>query len=108
MTPDQRIDDLEFRLVRYHEWLVASIEQRDRLGIDAAWGVAGVVNSLVAAGLVVWLMYSFLGVDSTLKQIAIGLAAWSAHVAMTIYTNDKRMKEIDRFSSLPDWEWNPR
>lgn len=108
MNTDQHIDDLEYRLDRYHEWLVASIEQRDRLAIDAAWGITGAVNGLVAAGLVAWFCYSFIGVDTTLKQIGLGFAAWAANFAMVAYTNGQRMKEVDRFHKLPDWEWRQR
>ena len=36
MTADERIDNLEYRLEQYHEWLVDSIQQRDRLALDAA------------------------------------------------------------------------
>ena len=33
MTPDRRIDDLELRLDKYHEWLEASVEQRLERGV---------------------------------------------------------------------------
>ena len=35
----QKIEDLEHRLDKYHEWLTEAIAQRDRLTLDAAWGV---------------------------------------------------------------------
>lgn len=108
MTPDQRIDDLEWRLSQYHSWLVQSVQERDRLALDAAWGVhfalyynlAVVFFALVLARYAdgwPWWAFVLAGVGLFVGQFAIG-----------IWSNGARMKEVDRLAKLPEWEWKQR
>lgn len=104
MTPDSRIDDLEYRLGRYHEWLVDSIQQRDRLALDAAWGVHfALYYNLVVVFFVIYLA-TYLESASWWVSVGAGVLLFVAQFAIGIWSNDARMKEVDRLAKLPEWE----
>lgn len=106
MTPDQRIDDLENRLDRYHEWLVESIQQRDRLALDAAWGVhyalySNLAVAALAAGYYIAFDQRSWGAFGVIFVVGLLVSQFAIHA----WSNRARMKEVDRLAKLPDWEW---
>jgi hypothetical protein len=103
--PQSRIEDLEYRLARYHEWLERSIQDRDRLALDAAWGVTGTLNSLLAFGGVLATGLLYFKADGWWQETLVWLAAWIVSMGVWIWTNEQRMKEVDRLAKLPTWEW---
>lgn len=99
---EYRIADLELRLVAYHEHLSEVIQQRDRLAIDAAWGVHGSLHSIIAYAAVLGVAYK-LGATGWWWALA-GFVAWAASTAALMHSNAARMKEVDTFLDLPDWK----
>lgn len=108
MSADDRIDDLEWRLRQYHEWLTDSIEQRDRLAIDAAWGVHGALYETVAVLVIFYLYDRFIGWSWTYWYgvLGLGLVVFVVQMLTRIQSNNERMKEVERFAKLPSWDWN--
>jgi hypothetical protein len=97
--------DLELRLAKYHEWLEHAIAERDRLALDAAWGVhAGLYTNGVTAA--IWLtVYNVVGLGGWWQSgLAVGLS-FVAYFAVYSWSNGERMKEVDRLAKLPEWEW---
>ena len=104
-TADQRIDDLEARLSDYHEWLVNSIEARDRLAIDAAWGVHSALYSALGTLAAIYEIHRDIGEKGWLGPLLIVIACTLVPFAIHIWSNNERMKEVDRFAKLPEWTW---
>lgn len=105
MTADQRIDDLELRLSNYHEWLVEAIAERDRLALDAAWGVHYALYSSLATMVVLVGAYIAFDQRSWLVGLCVGVALLIPQFAIHAWSNGARMKEVDRLAKLPEWEW---
>lgn len=106
MTTDQRIDDLEWRLLQYHEWLVASIEERDRLALDAAWGVHNGLFQIIAAVFI--LINAYFAIDAFpwwVVAVVIGLSQFPIQAAIHAWSNKGRMKDMDLLAKLPEWEF---
>jgi len=107
MDAEQRIDELERRLERYHEQLETAIEQRDRFTLQATWGIVkGLIISGVFIGAIVasgrwfpslsWLATAGITIVATiLAVIFAGLIG--------LYL--ERMEEDDagKFWRLPKW-----
>lgn len=108
MTTEQRIDDLEWRLGRYHEWLVQSIQERDRLALDAAWGVHYALYQNIAT--IAILVGSYIAFDRESWWIGGGVvvALFVSQFAIFSWSNGARMKEVDRLAKMPEWEWKSR
>jgi len=105
MDADRRIDDLELRLEKYHEWLVESIQERDRLALDAAWGVHyALYQNISAIGILAGAYIAF-EQRSWVIGIGVGLALLFSQFAIFSWSNGQRMKEVDRLAQLPTWEW---
>lgn len=105
MTAEDRIDDLEARLEKYHEWLKDSIEQRDRLALDAAWGVHYALYSVSVTVGAIFAVHYFLG-DTGWLVGGLTLAALMAiPTAVHLWSNSQRMEEVGRLAKLPEWEW---
>jgi hypothetical protein len=105
VTPDQRISDLESRLDKYHEWLVEAIQERDRLALDAAWGVHyALYQNLTTVGI---LLASYIAFDtkSWWAWIPVAVALFASQFFIHGWSNGQRMKEVERLAKLPDWEW---
>lgn len=102
---DVRLDDLEFRLHKYHEWLTDSIHQRDRLALDAAWGVQEGLIFLIGMAALVWFFDTKFESDNWITTTAFVIAVFVMQIAVLVWTNKRRMKEIDRLAKLPEWEW---
>ncbi|MDF2386577.1 hypothetical protein JMG10_34260 [Nostoc ellipsosporum NOK] len=105
MTPEQRIDDLELRLYKYHEWMKESIERRDRLAMDAAWGVHYSFFSTLALIGAYIITDKFLGLHSWITAALFGFALLPIQFVVYMWSNGLRMKEVDSLAKLPDWEW---
>jgi hypothetical protein len=101
---NSRIENLEYRLAKYHEWLEESIQQRDRLALDAAWGVNCALNALLAFGAVLALGLLYLEIDGWWQEALLGVGAWVLSMGVWIWTNEQRVKEVDRLAKLPPWE----
>jgi hypothetical protein len=100
---EDRIEDLEHRLQTYHDWLVDSIEQRDRLALDAAWGVhyalyLALAQILLFGGL--WYVSDEIG---WVGGIIFGLALFGSQLVVHMWSNGARMKEVERLAILPKW-----
>lgn len=104
MTTEQRISDLEQRLERYHYALAEAIQQRDRLALDAAWGVHLVLYSFAGAGTFFYLSKVYFANLGWLAQTLLGIAFFAAMGAISIWSNNARMKEVERLSKLPEWQ----
>ena len=103
MTTEERINDLEQRLEYYHYALVEAIHQRDRLALDAAWGVHLGLYSLAGAAASIYLTRTYFSDLGWLGQTLIGLGFIAVMGAINMWSNDARMKEIDRLPKLPEW-----
>lgn len=101
----QRIEDLEYRLYNYHYMLAESIAERDRLALDAAWGVHFSLYSTIAAvGIVLTANFVFRDYSWPVG-IGVGVALLVAHGAVHSWSNGERMKDVDKLAKLPEWEW---
>ncbi len=101
----QRIDDLEYRLYKYHEWLMESIAERDRLALDAAWGVHYALYAALALIAAYIATDKYFGFDSWLVRVAFAFAVTLIPIAVHVWSNGARMKEVNRLAKLPEWEW---
>lgn len=99
---NSRLDDLELRLSEYHEWLTESVAQRDRLALDAAWGVEGSVQSLIVVAIGVGALYHY--DPPWWGAVLIGLGMAAANLAVLMWSNARRMKEVERLAELPKWQ----
>lgn len=99
------VADLEYRLNEYHEWLQQSVADRDRLALDAAWGVhAGVCSIAAYLGVFAAAVFGF-GPD---RWWTWGIAVVGGQVAATItyhWSNRHRLRELQRLAKLPEWTW---
>lgn len=105
MTAEDRIDDLERRLERYHEWLVDSIQQRDRLALDAAWGVHYAFYSALGTIAAIYAVHRYVGDSGWVAGFLFVSALTIIPLVIHIWSNGARMKEVDRLAKLPEWEW---
>lgn len=103
MTPEQRIADLELRLDRYHEHLADAIAQRDRLALDAAWGVTCVFAGTIPSTII--LVIAYVMHADTLWWVAAWVASSVIYWAAWARADRMRMKEIDTLAELPEWDW---
>jgi F0F1-type ATP synthase assembly protein I len=103
MTLEDRVHDLECRLTDYHERLEEAVVERDRLAIDAAWGVHSDLHSTVVAFLLFYLFDRFVGWSNWLAIMGLGIAVFAAQMYARIKSNDARMAEVERFAMLPTW-----
>lgn len=104
MTAEERIDDLEWRLSEYHEWLVEAIAERDRLAIYAAWGVHYALYSAIGTVAALYAIHRFVGDSGWLAGILLVVALMTVPMMIHFWSNGARMKEVDRFAKLPDWK----
>ena len=98
------IEELELRLSSYHAELNEAVEQRDRLAIDAAWGVHGAFTSTLAVLLLLYVFDRFIGWHSWLGGIGVGVAIFAVQMVTRMSSNSARMKEVDTFATLPTWD----
>jgi hypothetical protein len=99
------VADLEYRLQQYHEWLEQSIADRDRLALDAAWGVHAAFCSIAAYVVVLAAIVLGLGRE---RWWAWALAVISAQIASGVahnWSNRHRLEEVKELAKLPEWEW---
>lgn len=100
-----RIDDLENRLDRYHSWLTEAIEERDRLALDAAWGVHYAHNLFAAQAVIVAITLLVFSPLPWWGWLLLAFASTPVQIGIHMWSNGQRMKEVDRFAKLPEWEW---
>ena len=100
----QRIDDLEYRLERYHELLIDSIAQRDRLALDAAWGAHAALYTLLAMIAALYMAHKSLGDSGWLSWLAFAATLLLVPAFVNLWSNSYRMKEVDQLAKLPDWQ----
>jgi hypothetical protein len=98
------IADLEYRLSNYHQWLEQAIADRDRLALDAAWGVEGGLLYVAAFAATIYVCNQALGLRGFWWLLTILAAQFVGGVAYT-WSNRQRMKEVDRLPHLPEWQW---
>jgi len=104
MTDRERIDALEHRLADYHGWLNEAIEERDRLALDAAWGVHYALYSNLGTLLVFGGAYIAYDRQSWIIGIIVAALWLVPQMAIHSWSNGQRMKEVDRLAKLPEWE----
>ena len=97
------VEELEWRLREHHHALNEAIEQRDRLAIDAAWGVASWLRGALLAVAVFGGAYYWLPHHWVTAVVAV-IAAHVAFAVGWISANTMRAKEVESFWRLPQWE----
>lgn len=105
MTPEQRIDDLELRLEKHNAWMREAIVQRDRLALDAAWGVHYGLYSAIGVAVAIFLSRRYLDESGWLADVVTALAIFVIPPVVHVWSNGERMKEVEKLSELPEWEW---
>lgn len=100
----ERIDELERRLEAYHARLEEAVAERDRLALDAAWGVHLSLYATLALIGLYCLVGRFLPPLGWLGGVTLGIAAIVTYVVVHGWSNGARMKEVDRLSALPEWQ----
>jgi len=106
MTANERLDELEEHLSEYHELLAESIAERDRLALDAAWGVHGQLYTLIAVFAIIYGFERFIGTRGWMELTGVVIAIVGAQLLVPMWSNSERMKEVDRFARLPEWKPN--
>jgi hypothetical protein len=71
--------------------------------LDAAWGVHYTVYYFVVSAAALGLLGYALANESWLVGIVGGLLLVVVQAAVGIWSNNLRMKEVDRLAKLPDW-----
>ena len=108
MTAENRITDLEFRLDDYHKWLAHAINERDRLSLDAAWGVHHSLHFhiwvLVEVAAFLTAIKLLSGPTLIITCIAILIVMRFVQGRIHLWSNGERMKEVDSLSKLPEWK----
>lgn len=95
------IEDLEYRLERYHEALTEAVNQRDRLALDAAWGiVTSSAGMLPLYGPIFFV--SLLRVD-LIWFIPAALFGITASILATNRAHRMRLEELKKLEPLPRW-----
>lgn len=105
MTAEERISDLEWRLERYHSELTVAIQERDRLALDAAWGVHFALYAILATFGATYGISRFFSGDGWYAGFFGVLATLIVPMAVHVWSNGQRMKEVDRLARLPEWNW---
>ena len=106
VTADEKIADLEQRLEFFHQELAEAIHQRDRLALDAAWGVhLGLYTlfGLVALLYLLNLLSRYLNDLGWFGGVLGAIGLFFALGAISTWSNGARMKEVDRLAELPQW-----
>jgi hypothetical protein len=98
------VSDLEYRLQEYHEWLEQAIADRDRLALDAAWGVHASLSVTMAYAVVLAAAIGW-GKDRWWAWLIAVVAAPVVATIVNGWSNRHRMKEVERLAKLPEWEW---
>jgi hypothetical protein len=108
MSSEQRIEELERRLARYHAQLETAVAQRDRFVLKAGWRVVRwtiVAGVFVGAVLASWHWYPGLG---WLARAGIALAAAVLALLLTglvgLWLERIEGDESGKFWRLPRWE----
>ena len=101
MDNDQHITDLEFRLDQYHEWLTDAIASRDRLALDAAWGVHSGLFALASIALLYSIGEKFTELDHWIEYVGLGIVVTFVQALVMGWSNDLRMKEVEKLTKLP-------
>jgi hypothetical protein len=105
LTAEEKIYDLEVRLLRYHEALAEAIQERDRLALDAAWGVHYALFALLGTAAAVFAIQRFIDGNEWIAGGLTAIALFVVPMAVHAWSNGERMKEVERLAKLPDWEW---
>jgi hypothetical protein len=107
-------ETLEYRLEKHLEHLNQSIDQRDNLSLDSAWGTWLLVQKLetyllsfAAGALIFWL-----GTASSFSKMWVGLVSVIAVIITRYFLEKSAQKSYfagwqndkARLESLPDWE----
>jgi hypothetical protein len=103
LTPEEKIYDLEIRLQRYHEALAEAIQERDRLALDAAWGVHYALFSVVGTPSVIYALHRFFEDGGWVAGALMAGALFLVPMGIHVWSNGERMKEVERLAKLPDW-----
>ncbi|QDH33185.1 hypothetical protein [Porphyrobacter sp. YT40] len=103
MTAEEKIYDLEARLSRYHEALAEAIQERDRLALDAAWGVHYSLFALFGTAIAIFAIHRYVDGHGWLAGGLIAIALFVVPMAIHAWSNGERMKEVERLAKLPDW-----
>jgi hypothetical protein len=108
MNVEQRVEDLERQLSRYHAQLETAIEQRDKFVLKAAWGaVKGAIISAVFIGAIVAGRDWFPGLG-WLAMLGIALLAAVAALLLSglvgLYLERIEADDTGKFWRLPRWE----
>lgn len=99
------VSDLEYRLHEYHQWLEQAVADRDRLALDAAWGVHAALCAVIASG-IVWASALFgLGAGYWWSWLVAVIGAQTAGAVAHSWSNRHRLEEVERLSTLPEWTW---
>ena len=108
--PNQELEDLEFRLSEHLDWLNDAIHERDRLALDAAWGVHyGLQLHVQYSFVVAIILFAFTvvhpmpwwGVAAAIAAISLVPLFWQKRIWRE--SNRLRLGEIESLAKLPTW-----
>lgn len=100
----QRIEDLEWRLERYHEALEECLEHDRKFQMDATWGV--VQSNLASFPLLAAILGAhLLGLQSWYWYLAIAVVVPFAAMMFAVkQANAGKAKDLEKLSRLPKWD----
>ena len=101
---EYRIDRLEERLLEYHSALNESIEQRDLLALDAAWGILTAAMGGAAFFGALYFVKITLGWNGWIGAGVGAVGALAAYVAAYHWMDRGRFQDREKLWKLPEWE----
>jgi cobalamin biosynthesis protein CobD/CbiB len=99
-----RIDDLESRLNRYHEYLENAVDQRDKFVLGSSWGIVIAVSGGFAFFGVLYVFKNWLELTGWIWDVVavfIALFAWGMAASWQQGGQEKDEQKLHR---LPKWK----
>lgn len=101
--PRRRLDDLEWKLERYFEWLEGSVKQRDHFNLRATWGLIKGLSGIVAYVAANYVAGYWLGRDTWAGGIVGGIGGIIAYGIAAVLQDRGEQGDLEKLQPLPKW-----
>lgn len=100
---ESRVSSLEYELERYHEWLEASIEQRDSFLLGATWGLLQSALPWFVFGGVLYAFDKWLKLEGIFWNVVSFFVALLALGAVSVWQQKLHEDDAKKLNRLPKW-----
>ena len=100
---ESRVSSLELELEQYHEWLEEAIDQRDRLALNAAWGIVKVSCGVLAYLGTYYTIFQWLELKGWIWGGVAAVLGMVAYLVVYAWQDRGEDKDVEKLHRLPKW-----